>query len=194
MKIIFGLGNPGLIYKKNRHNLGYMVVDNCAKEKGIVFKKKPFLEAKIAHFKIENQEVFLVKPLTFMNHSGRCFKRISDYYHCNLKDELVVYDDISLAWGTLRYREKGSSGGHNGMRSILELMQTINIKRLRVGIGKDITEGDLSEYVLSNFSHQEEKELKAILDIATSFCFDWITKDTTYLTNHYNKNFLSKKE
>jgi len=189
VKAIFGLGNPGRDYYNTRHNLGYMVVDFCAKEKNVKFKNKINFSAKIANTLIEDEEVIFVKPQTFMNNSGLCIKKILEGYKLLNKDILVICDDLNLDFGFIRFKEKGSSGGHNGLESIIEVIGK-EFNRLRIGISKS-KDIDFKDYVLSKFSLDEEKKLPIILDIAKKATFDWIRCGIKYVMTNYNNKFIN---
>jgi len=177
MKAIFGLGNPGRQYKKNRHNVGYMIVDELAGAEGVVFKRSFKLAASLARKNIGKEKVFFVKPRTFMNNSGRCVKKVLEKYKLHIQDCLIVYDDVDLPLGVIRFRQKGSCAGHRGMTSIVSVLGTNEINRLRVGISNPKT-GDLSNYVLSNFSSSEQEILHESISGAESVCLDWIEQGT----------------
>ena len=173
MKCIIGLGNPGKSYEKTRHNIGFMVLDAIAKELKIDFKSK--FKAEIAQINHQGKALLLVKPQTYMNLSGESVRLIKDYYKLNDDDLLVVYDDLDLPVGKLRLREKGSSGGHNGIKSIHQHLGHSEFKRLRIGIdnNKLIPTAD---YVLGKFS-AEESEARETLNLLTFVCitqFYWI--------------------
>ncbi|MCK9573977.1 MAG: aminoacyl-tRNA hydrolase, partial [Candidatus Omnitrophica bacterium] len=136
MKIIVGLGNPGVKYKNNRHNVGFMVADEIADRKNSAFKKGFLANGWIARIKAGEDTAILLKPSTFMNNSGLCVKKIISKYCVRPHDLLVVYDDADLSLGTLRIRKTGSSGGHKGMASIIDNLGTNDIVRLKIGIGK----------------------------------------------------------
>lgn len=175
MKAIFGLGNPGSQYKDNRHNAGYKVVDRLARDWGIKFKRSFKTGSFIAVKTDDGKEVALVKPRVFMNRSGACVKKFADVYGLKSGDILAVYDDVDLALGSVRFRDKGSCAGHRGMASIVSFLGTEEISRLRVGIGRPEA-GEVSEYVLSDFSSQEEDALKEAIDKIISICEDWVNK------------------
>lgn len=147
--LVVGLGNWPKEYQKNRHNIGFMFLDN-------LFGKK---------FKITANKgnLVLFKPQTMMNSSGKGIKRKLDKLNIPVENLVVVYDDIHLPFGTLRYREKGSAGGHNGIKSIINELETIEFKRIKVGIGQS-TEKDLIDFVLSDFTDEEMTELPGILE------------------------------
>lgn len=186
MKAIFGLGNPGQQYRKNRHNIGYMVVDEVARIWGLSFRRSFKLTAFIAKKKINKEENFLIKPRTYMNNSGHCLKKVLANYKVLLQDILIVYDDVDLALGKIRFRLKGSCAGHRGMSSIINALGTEEVNRLRIGVGKPES-GELSDYVLSDFSSSEQELLKDILARSALACMDWISRGPEYVMQKYNK-------
>lgn len=135
MKIIVGLGNPGREYAKSRHNAGFLTLDLVAQELGIRVETNKF-KALIGEGFHQGQKVILVKPQTYMNLSGESVIRVMDYYDLDLEDLLVISDDLDLSLGNVRFKEKGSSGGQNGINSIIKHLKTNEFNRLRVGIGK----------------------------------------------------------
>lgn len=149
MKIIFGLGNPGAEYAKNFHNLGYMVLDSVAEKLGcdIIKKGKKSVYGEI---NVGGERVLLVKPLTYMNLSGECVVEYVNFYKCDLSDVLVVYDDIDIDKGTIRYKPRGLAGTHNGLRNITKLLGSQDFPRLRVGAKNTNPEIPLINYVLRN--------------------------------------------
>lgn len=177
--MLVGLGNPGLKYRKTRHNVGWLVIDRLAKQIGARFKKGrgPY---EIAEISIDNNSVILIKPLTFMNNSGQAVAEVVNYYNIELSRLLVILDEIELSLGRLRLRAQGSSGGHNGLSSIIQHLNTKMFARLRIGIGTEYAKKDMTKFVLSNFSRNEQKELDIIInqavDAARSFIADGIDK------------------
>ncbi|MFA7378220.1 MAG: aminoacyl-tRNA hydrolase [Bacilli bacterium] len=159
MKLIVGLGNPGKKYEKTRHNLGYRVVDSLADSLGFSIDKVAFngLYTKETIF---GEPVILFKPTTYMNLSGTAVQEIKAYFNIATDDMLIIYDDMALEPGRIRLRPSGSSGGHNGIQNIMEVLKTEDIKRLRVGIGEP--EYDGMDYVLG----KPTKEQAKLIDIA----------------------------
>lgn len=186
MRIIFGLGNPGFRYKNTRHNIGYMTVEAIAKDKRITFKRYPALSAQLAQFKIEDEEVVLVKPRIFMNNSGICAKKVLEKYKCLASDILIVYDDIDLPLGVLRFRQRGSFGGHRGIASILSSLGTDAFDRLKIGIGRPAAK-EVSDYVLCGFSRKEKKALGEVIERAAAAVTDWAGCGSHYVMSKYNQ-------
>ncbi len=158
IKLILGLGNPGQIYKNTRHNVGFRVVSLFAKRKGLKFQKK------MGHSRVAQNEVVLAKPYTFMNLSGKSAKALLQKLSLSSQQMLVVCDDVALPLGRIRIRKGGSDGGHNGLRSIINELGTMGFPRLRIGIGGGEI-NDLVEYVLGEFTPQEEEILKKVLEL-----------------------------
>ena len=178
MKIIVGLGNPGKEYAKTRHNTGFLVMDEILKKLNIELDKEKY-EALYTIYKYQNEKIYFVKPMTYMNNSGKAVKALMNYYKLNVDDLLVIYDDLDLPVGKIRLRESGSCGGQNGMRSIIDLLGNQNIKRIRVGIGKDPLIPTV-DYVLGKVSPSDKKEYKKALDKASEAVI-------YYLDNDFNK-------
>jgi PTH1 family peptidyl-tRNA hydrolase len=151
-KLIVGLGNPGRQYDETRHNVGFMVLDRLAAASGVVFQSAPKWQCHLA--KLPDDGTLLVKPQTFMNLSGHAIRQIAAFHKWQPEDMLVVYDDASLPLGTLRFREKGSAGGHNGIKSTIEHLGTDAFPRLKIGIGAS-QPGKMTGHVLGKFSPDE---------------------------------------
>jgi len=172
-QLVVGLGNPGNEYAKTRHNLGYRVVQAFAKELGWPFAREPKLKGKIAMGFWEESPLILFLPTTYMNLSGIAVRKVVDTYKVAFQEEaslLVVVDDFALKFGELRLRPKGSSGGHNGLKSIQESFQSDNYARLRLGIAPE--EGSesifLERYVLEPFTSEEESQLPLFIEKGVS--------------------------
>ncbi len=156
MKIVVGLGNPGDKYALTRHNIGFIFVDLLREELGFdEFKSKSKLKSLVSEENINGEKIVLAKPDTFMNLSGEALVALKNFYKVENDDLLVVYDDYDLSTGEVRYRDKGSSGTHNGMRSCVELLGSEDFPRLRIGINAGLPVTDLSSYVLGRFSDEE---------------------------------------
>ena len=164
MIIIVGLGNPGLLYRKTRHNAGFCAVDRLAERNGVVFNKKGF-SAVYGEGQIGNARAILVKPQTYMNNSGDAVQQILNFYKLPPENLIVLYDDIDLPVGSLRIRANGSAGTHNGMRSILACVHSDRFPRVRIGVGNDQTLL-LRDYVLKRPSKDEQTLLDEVFDHA----------------------------
>ncbi|MFO8053088.1 MAG: aminoacyl-tRNA hydrolase [Candidatus Omnitrophota bacterium] len=178
MKVIVGLGNPGKNYSENRHNIGFKVVDQLAYRYKVKLKRTIRQRAWLGELRIDSDYFLLVKPKTYMNNSGFCLNRVLAKYKVPVQNLLVVYDDADLDFGTLRIKKSGSSGGHRGIASIIDILGTKDINRLKVGIGRPaLRRGQLqlplTEYVLSNFSGEEKKQLREVLTKAVEVSLDW---------------------
>ena len=162
---LIGLGNPGKKYAKSRHNIGFLLLENLSKKYNSTFLLKDKLKSSCSEFKINNSTYRLFLPNTFMNNSGEAVRAIVDWYKINLDQIFIIVDDKDLPLGKIRFRKKGSSGGHNGLRSIIEKLQTNNFNRIRIGIGsppliKETNNYNTISHVLGNISLEE----KTILD------------------------------
>jgi len=187
LKLIVGLGNIGRRYQFTRHNIGFMVMDRIAKKHYLRFSRSLINEAYIANKELFGEEVLLVKPTTFMNRSGKSVKKIIGRYRIDIKDLLVVYDDADLPLGALRYRPKGSSGGHQGMESIIESLGSEEIKRLRIGIGRPKDNQPLEDYVLTSFAEEEKPIVENALSRAEQCCYDWLSESEEVIMQRYNQ-------
>jgi len=172
MRAAFGLGNPGSEYQHTRHNLGRMAVERHFQSS---LKANKFTSWQVANVKsasvlecklADSQTVLLVEPKVYMNQSGLAVKEVCETFRLKPCDCLIVYDDFAIEFGRLKAKAGGGAGGHRGMLSIIEAMGTEEIPRLRIGIGNNQPLEDLTEYVLSEFSNEEQKQLDAILDRA----------------------------
>lgn len=172
MKIVVGLGNPGKKYDQTKHNVGFMVLDALSQKVNEPLTKKDF-EARYTSFQYEGEKVFLVEPLTYMNDSGRAVGPLMHYYNIEPKDLLVVQDDMDLALGKLRYRTKGSSGGHNGIKSIIAAVQTESFNRLKVGI-QHPQRSKVVDWVLTPFNKEDQVTMLAAYDRATEAIMAWL--------------------
>ena len=153
MKLIVGLGNPGPQYAGTRHNVGFDVVDELARRRALVFEASP-ADAVMARERGPDARLMLAKPLTFMNLSGRAVGALTRYYRVDTGDVLIVTDDVNLPLGRLRARRGGSDGGHNGLRSVIELLGTA-VARLRIGVDRGDRRRDLAGHVLARFERSE---------------------------------------
>lgn len=183
MFLIVGLGNPGSQYENTRHNIGFKVVDNIAKEYNIALNRQKFKGVCGEGF-INGEKVILLKPTTYMNLSGESIREVVEFYKLSSDNVLVIYDDISLDVGRLRIREKGSAGGHNGIKSIIAHLGTDIFPRIKVGVGQP--DVDLVNYVLGKFSKEEMEVLNESIDASTKAVRDIINNDVKTAMNIYN--------
>ena len=181
MKLIVGLGNPGMEYVHTRHNVGFDTVNLFAKKKGFKFSRKG--KAMVSENNIEGEKVVLLKPLTFMNLSGEAVARIMNTYNVTDEDLIVVCDDLDLPLGKIRIRRKGSGGGHRGLNSIIDCIKSNNFCRLRVGIGR---EGDTVNYVLGRFSSSDRKIMEEAFERAVGALEALLTETVDKVMNDYN--------
>lgn len=173
-KVIVGLGNPGPQYAETRHNVGFQFIDYLARKHNITFSEIRF-NAHLASGTIRGQEVILAKPLTFMNLSGQAVKPLVKSLALPPHNLLVVYDDMDLPLGAIRFKPKGGAGGHRGMRSIIEALGHQDFPRLRFGIGRPIR-GDPVDYVLGEFSEEEKAAIALAFEKAIDVVEGWIEK------------------
>ncbi len=184
MKIVVGLGNPGERYAKTRHNIGWMVVDRLADRAGWDGKGRERDASRIVQGRFRGLDVTLVKPLTFMNESGLAVRKVLAREHAPLVDLLVIADDFALPFGKLRFREGGGPGGHNGLGSIIDEMETEKFSRLRVGIGEP--DRGAVDHVLSVFRPDERQRLDELLDACADAVEAWAREGTNKASNQFN--------
>ncbi len=165
MKIIVGLGNPGISYRMTRHNIGFLAVDRLAKVNRTSIRSKRF-KSLFGTGWIDSQQAVFVKPMTFMNRSGEAVRGAVDFFGSTTEDLLVLHDDLDLPFGRLRFKQRGGDGGHQGVRSIIERMGCNNFLRLKIGIGRPPQGMDPADYVLHTFDTDEQSELDQILSQA----------------------------
>lgn len=177
MKMIVGLGNIGLKYNNTRHNMGFMAIDNFAKGQDINYKHQN--EAMVGSLKYSNETILLVKPETYMNESGRAVGPLMTYYKLELDDLLVIYDDMDIPVGKLRLRMKGSSGGHNGIKSMISHLGTEKFNRLKIGIDRPNRESVIN-YVLGKFSDDQKLDLEKGLEKSIEILDLWIKEEITF--------------
>ncbi len=186
MKIIVGLGNIGKEYSNTRHNIGFKMLDILSNKYNIKYKLDKKNNGYIAEKIINGENIILVKPTTYMNNSGICVKKIVEKYNIELKDLFIIYDDMDMELSKVKVKSKGSAGGHNGIKSIIENIGNKDYGRLKIGIGHP-EKNNVVDYVLGEFNKQEEKilikeEIK-ILDIIEWFIID---KSFEMIMNKFN--------
>jgi PTH1 family peptidyl-tRNA hydrolase len=191
-KLIVGLGNPGRKYARNRHNVGFQCLDRLAQAHGLSFGSGVLSrlkgrrgKASLASGKIADVRVVLAKPLTYMNLSGQAVKQLASFYRLPLEDILVIYDDLDLPLGTIRLRPEGGSGGHRGIRSIIEALGSQSFPRLRVGIGRP-PGSDAVSYVLSDFTGDEQIMLENVYEGVVAAVELFLREGTQTAMNAYN--------
>ena len=186
MKLIVGLGNIGKEYDETRHNAGFMTIDHFAEKHNFEFNKQKF-DAMIADGIVNGEKVILAKPTTYMNESGRSVRQIVDFYKLSPEDVLIVHDDMDLATGRHRLRQKGSAGGHNGIKSIIAHLGTEKFKRLRIGIDHPEKQ-KVVDWVLTRFSLDQPAEFDVGMNEAVDAIDDWLENDDFMKTmNRFNK-------
>ena len=188
MYLIAGLGNYPKEYDLTRHNMGFMCVDNFVKKYETEFKTESKFKAEIAACNFNNEKIIIAKPLTFMNLSGEAIQKISAFYKIEPQNIFIIYDDISLDVGKIRFRAKGSDGGHNGIKSIIAHASTQEFGRMKIGIGPQPPYMKSEDYVLQNFSKEEFEILIPTLDkCVDAFLFYCDTNcDIQKVQNKYN--------
>jgi PTH1 family peptidyl-tRNA hydrolase len=183
-KVVVGLGNPGPKYEGTRHNVGFAVIDLLA-ESPRVGRFQSRFQAQVAEGYEEGQKVFLVKPETFMNLSGRCVRQVLDFYQLPIESLLVVCDDINLPLGKLRFRARGSHGGHNGLRDVQGHLGTTEYARLRIGVGAPAGD-DAVDHVLGRFRPTERPIVENALTLAAQAVVVWLQRGVEACMNQYN--------
>ncbi len=184
MKLIVGLGNPGDEYKNTRHNVGFMVLDSWMNYHNYKFDKTKF-NGEYSIIKYNNEDVIILKPLSFMNLSGTVVLSFVNYFKIDIDDILVIYDDKDIELGSVKLKKNGSCGGHNGIRNIIDNLKTDKFKRLKVGLSKNNT--DMVSFVLGKFSNVEKCKLDDVLKETNNILDDYFTLTFDNLMNKYNK-------
>ena len=186
MKLIVGLGNPGLIYAFTRHNIGSQVVKSLARSLKINFKRDSSVSSLVAKDKLIQPDLALALPQSYMNLSGIAVAALLKKFKVDPKDLLVVCDDLDLELGKIKIRAQGSSGGQRGLESIIERLATKDFCRLRIGIGRPKSSGDAAKYVLSGFLRKEKAAVKQIEEDAVSCCLSWVENGIAQTMNMFN--------
>lgn len=187
MILVVGLGNPGRKYAKTRHNVGFMVVDELAKKYDLKFMEKD--DYYIAEWKLEDKNIYIVKPTTYMNLSGNAVKKVvNETILKNLPNSLiVVHDDLDMPLGKIKIKRDGSSGGHRGVQSIIDSIGTKNFIRIKIGIGK-VPKEYVSDYVLSVFTKEEKAQIKEKISEAVEAVFVVVNDGVDRAMNIYNRS------
>lgn len=184
--LIAGLGNIGPEYELTRHNIGFLVLDQIADEKGLSFEVERLAEK--TEFKYKGRQIHLIKPTTYMNLSGKAINYWLQQLKIPKENLLVIVDDIALPFGKLRLRAKGSSAGHNGLKNIEEVTGGDNYARLKFGLGDNYSKGKQVDFVLSNFDKQELTELPLLIDKAKDYVYSFSTQGLSRTMNLLNQN------
>jgi len=185
MILIVGLGNPGKEYENTRHNLGFKVIEELATRLGIPSFKSKF-QAFVADAKIDEHKIILMQPQTFMNNSGASVRQIMDWYRIKPENIILIYDDVDLEVGDLRIREKGGAGGHHGIESVIGHIKSTQFIRMRIGIGRDNYNQDVSDYVLANIPEDQRELLTQAVIVAADAIETIVRQDLTVAMNKYN--------
>lgn len=184
MKLIVGLGNPEKKYENTRHNCGFRAIDFYAAKNNLVFKNK--YNSLYSEQIINNEKVIFVKPQTYMNLSGNAVRQFVKFFNLDIKDLLIIYDDVDFEIGTFKIKRGGSSGGHNGMNNIIDNLHTNDIQRVRIGISKN--EIPLIDYVLGKFSKEDNVKLEKVFETICDVIDDFTILDIDKLMDKYNRN------
>lgn len=185
MKAVIGLGNPGMKYDKSKHNIGFMLVDKVVKDLNLTYRTN--FRGKFSEGKMAEEKILFLKPYTYMNLSGYAVAELVGYYKLSPQDILVVHDDMDLPLGRLRLRSKGSSGGHNGLKSIIAELGTQDFWRLKIGVGRP-KEGDVVNHVLSAFNKEEANILQEAIDRGHKATLLWLEDNKDEAMNIYNQD------
>jgi PTH1 family peptidyl-tRNA hydrolase len=186
LRLVAGLGNPGETYARTRHNIGFCVIDHLVARHGLVWHRSS-ADLVCARGHIGGTDVLLAKPMAYMNRSGPPLRSLAEEYRIHCKEIVVIYDDIDLAYGRLKIQEKGGSGGHRGLGSIIAAFDTQKFIRLRMGIGRPVNKAEVVNYVLGNFTAEEKAQLATFLEIADSAVETVLNQGTMKGMNVFNK-------
>jgi peptidyl-tRNA hydrolase, PTH1 family len=186
MILIAGLGNPGKEYSSSRHNVGFIVVDEIAKRLGISLKKKRF-GSLLAEVLLEEQQLMLLKPQTYMNLSGDAVSEAVEFFKIPLKNVIVVHDEIDLPLGSIKIKTKGGSAGHKGVQSIISCLGDGSFVRVRMGIGKPIQKSEVVGHVLSGFEKEEKKIMENMVARAADAILEITLRGLESTMNKFNK-------
>ncbi len=185
MYLIVGLGNPENEYSNTRHNMGFDTINKLAQKHNIETNKSKF-KGLYGTGNIQNQKVILLKPQTYMNLSGESIKEIVNFYHIKPEEIIVIYDDIDTEKGKIRIRKKGNAGSHNGMKSVIENLQTTEFGRIRVGIGQPEHKNDMINYVIGKIPEEEQKILQEGTDKAEEAIEEILKNGIDIAMNKFN--------
>ena len=186
MRGILGIGNPGFNYKKNRHNAGFLILEKFAETKSLDFRPSKG-DYFFALGKQNKESYCIIKPTTYVNKTGEAALQVIEQYEIKLVDFLVICDDINLKTGQFRIRRRGGDGGHNGLASIIYYLNSNDFPRIRIGVGNEFNEGQLSSYVLSDFSKEEEKMLSTVFKNSVLLIDEFIERGYNSMLNVNSK-------
>jgi peptidyl-tRNA hydrolase, PTH1 family len=184
MKVIVGLGNPGRKYEVTRHNIGFITVDHIADELDIDVTRMKW-KGLLGEGRVQGEKVILFKPQTYMNKSGEAVRELIDFYDVPLTDVLFIYDDLDLPSGKIKLRTKGSAGGHNGVKSLIQHLGTKELRRIKMGVGRPDS-GDVVSYVLGQFPGEEQEAVRAMINMAVQAGIAFCTEEFSKVMNMYN--------
>ena len=182
--LIIGLGNIGVEYKNTRHNIGFKILDALACASNISFEPNRYADT--AKLKIKGRTVLLVKPTTYMNLSGKAVNYYLQSEKIELENVLIITDDLALPFGTLRMRTKGSDGGHNGLKHIIQTLNSATFSRIRFGVGNEFSKGKQVDYVLGQWSEEEERGIKERIDTAIEMIKSFVIVGATQTMTLFN--------
>ena len=185
MKLIVGLGNPGLKYAFTRHNMGFKIIDEMLVKYDLKLDNNKF-NGDFTKTKIFNEDIIIAKPMTFMNSSGEFIRPLADFYKIDYKDILVIYDELAIDLGRIKLSLDGQSAGHNGIKSIIQNLGTEKFMRLRIGTGPLPSQYKIIDYVLSNYTNEQIKDMKPIYERAVNAVEDLLKNGALYTMNKYN--------
>ncbi len=185
MYLIVGLGNPESDYANTRHNMGFKVINELAKQYETEISRKKF-NSEYGNAVIEGQKVLLVKPQTFMNASGEAVIEFANFYKVELDNIIIIYDDVDIDTGNIRIRKSGSPGSHNGMKSVVHFLKSENFPRIRVGIGKPDENTDIIEYVIGSIPEEEKEQLQQGIKKAKNAIVELLKNGIDSAMNQFN--------
>lgn len=186
MKCIVGLGNPGKQYEQTRHNVGFLTIDELSRMLNIPLDQSKHKGLYGIGF-YQGEKVLLLKPLTYMNLSGESIRAIVDYYQIDIEDLVLIYDDLDLPVGKIRLRQKGSAGGHNGIKSAIAHLGTQEFNRIRIGIDRPPKGMAVPDYVLGRFSKEEQPSVADSVKKSADACETWLKRPFLQVMNEYNQ-------
>ena len=193
MFLIVGLGNPGVEYAATRHNIGFDMITYLSDKYNIPVNSREG-KALVGKGLLAGEKVMLAQPQTYMNLSGESVRALMDYYKIDIEDLLVIYDDISLDVGQIRMRGKGSAGGHNGIKSIIQHTGTQEFARIKIGVGQKPEGGDLVKHVLGRFSREEDGMFRDVFALAEEGLLAWLQEDMKSAMNKVNGRRIERNE
>jgi len=193
MRLIAGLGNPGAEYEWTPHNLGFLTLDTLAEQAGIRVTR-PEAKARVGLGRLAGHDVVLAKPQTYMNLSGVSLRLLLEKYEIDVADMIVLVDDVDLPWGSIRIRERGSAGTHNGLKSIVDSLGTQEFTRIRLGVGPEKVWGDLSDYVLGPMGSEEREVAARMANDAVEAVESILTEGIGKAMSRFNRKVSSAED